>query len=192
MLAGDIVRRTELLNTIINHFWKRWKGEYLLELRQNHQMLSKKKELVIATGDVVLIHEDGKKRNRWPLGKIEELMYGKDGIIRGAKVKTSQGYLQRPFQKLYLLEVRSDHIRDCSEEISEKNEPVQLETKLNQKEDEADKRQTVSSSGVPKGSSPGGRANKYNELTSMENKMKSKRIAAIDGQLRRRMKDVFG
>ena len=53
--------------------------------------------------------EDNIKRNCWKLGKVEELVVGKDQVIRGAKLKVlTKGkpvYLSRPIQKLYPLEV---------------------------------------------------------------------------------------
>ena len=103
--AEDVVRRTRLVNTVIEHFWKRWEREYLLELRENHKILTKKGKADIQIGDVVLIHEDGIKRNKWTLGRIEAIIPGNDGVIRGAKIRTAQGHVQRPLQKLFPLEV---------------------------------------------------------------------------------------
>ena len=34
---SELSRRMRHLNTILNHFWERWKGEYLLELREAHR-----------------------------------------------------------------------------------------------------------------------------------------------------------
>ena len=39
---------------------------------------------------MVLIHEDGIKRNKWKLGRIETIIPGNDGVIRGAKIRTAQ------------------------------------------------------------------------------------------------------
>ena len=103
--AEDVVRRTRLVNTVIEHFWKRWERKYLLELRENHKILTKKGKADIQTGDVVLIHEDGIKRNKWKLGRTEAIIPGNYGVIRGAKIRTAQGHVQRPLQKLFPLEV---------------------------------------------------------------------------------------
>ena len=66
---------------------------------------------IVEVGDIVTVAEEGVSRGKWRLGKVEELITGKDGEIRGAKVKvlTKKGkpmYLNRPVQKLYPLEVR--------------------------------------------------------------------------------------
>jgi hypothetical protein len=42
------------------------------------------------------------------MAKIEELIIGRDGVIRVAKVKTSRGVLIRPVQRLYALEMSPD------------------------------------------------------------------------------------
>ena len=60
-------------------------------------------------GDVVVIHEDSKKRVLWKLGRVIELLRGKDNVVRGAKVKTDSrmmgGIIERPLQKLFPLEM---------------------------------------------------------------------------------------
>jgi len=35
--SADLTRRMQYLNTILNHFWVRWRREYLLELRETHR-----------------------------------------------------------------------------------------------------------------------------------------------------------
>lgn len=53
---------------------------------------------------MVLIGSDNKKRVDWPLAKIVEIYKGRDGVSRVAKVKTQNGELVRPFQRLFRLE----------------------------------------------------------------------------------------
>jgi len=59
----------------------------------------------LKVGDVVLVGADNKKRWEWPMARIEELIPGRDGNIRVARVKTGRGSMVRPLQRLYLLEV---------------------------------------------------------------------------------------
>ena len=67
-------------------------------------------------GDVVVIHEDLKKRALWKLGRVVELLRGKDNVVRGAKVKTdskySGGIIERPLQKLFPLEMGRGEVND--------------------------------------------------------------------------------
>ncbi len=37
VVASDISKRMIHLNTVLEHFWKRWEKEYLLELREVHR-----------------------------------------------------------------------------------------------------------------------------------------------------------
>ena len=58
----------------------------------------------IKPGDIVLMHDDT-PRITWKLAVIEELMKGKDGLVRAAKIRTSQGRTNRPIARLIPLEV---------------------------------------------------------------------------------------
>ena len=118
--------RLKYLNHTINSFWKRWRKEYLLELREAHRHFLSNGTPRIAVGDVVVVYAEGQPRNYWKLGVIEKLMLGGDGVVRAASVKaTSKGKsktLCRPIQHLYPLEVQ------CSpEEETSQAEPVDLE-----------------------------------------------------------------
>ena len=103
--------RMKYLNKIMDHFWKRWKSEYLLELREAHRFGPQgiKGELV-AVGDVMVIHNDDKKRGFWNFGIVEEFITGQDDEVRGAVIrvnnKNKSKLLRRPVQRLYPLEVK--------------------------------------------------------------------------------------
>ncbi|GBO02493.1 hypothetical protein AVEN_70402-1 [Araneus ventricosus] len=62
-------------------------------------------------GDIVLIESTAKRIN-WPLGKVVQLIEGKDGVVRLVKIRTKQGDLLRPIQRLYPLEVSSPNDGD--------------------------------------------------------------------------------
>ena len=59
----------------------------------------------------MLVHEDNVKGSKWKMGKVLELVVGKDGVVRGVKLKViTKGkpiIVNRAMQKLYLLEVSS-------------------------------------------------------------------------------------
>ena len=103
-------RRMKHLHSILDHFWRRWKKEYLLELRENHRYSSGKTQDQVSVGDVVIIHDD-LPRGMWRLGVITEKIKGEDNAVRGAIVRIKSGrgpasFLRRPVQKLYPLEVK--------------------------------------------------------------------------------------
>lgn len=56
-------------------------------------------------GCMVLVGDSNKKRFEWPLGRVVELIPGKDGKVRVARIKTNRGILTRPLQRLYPLEI---------------------------------------------------------------------------------------
>ena len=45
----------------------------------------------ISIGDIVLINENTKKRGLWKIGRIENSISGKDGVVRGAMVHKAEG-----------------------------------------------------------------------------------------------------
>ena len=66
----------------------------------------------MSIGDVVLVQEDNTKRSNWKMGKMVEQIVGKDGVVRGAKLRLiTKGkpiIVNRAAQKLYPLEVSSE------------------------------------------------------------------------------------
>ena len=109
--ASNLTRRMVYLNTVLQNFWKRWKTEYLIGLREIHSNEKGAKDTVarIQVGDVVLIHDPVQPRALWKMGKVEKLLQGLDGLVRGAALRVQSGTttisLNRPLQHLYLLEI---------------------------------------------------------------------------------------
>ena len=106
-----LTRRARHLNSVLNRFWERWKREYLLELRESHRYhRGHINPSRVSVDDVVVVHSTDQPRGFWKLGRIMELLVGRDGEVRGAVVRvTAKGrqatVLQRPIQLLYPLEV---------------------------------------------------------------------------------------
>ena len=61
-----------------------------------------------AVGDVVIIKSDEKNRAPWRLGVVIDLIIGRDGVVRGAKLRTPKSVIERPVQHLYPLELTCD------------------------------------------------------------------------------------
>jgi len=87
----------------------RFRKEYLGQLIHRVKM---KKSNPIQVGDIVLIGQDNVKRMDWQLGRVEKLIPGKDQHVRVAKVKTSNGILVRPVQRLYHIEVPGKELEE--------------------------------------------------------------------------------
>jgi len=95
------------LSRKLTHFWNRWSKEYLVDLREFHKIKDAKVSK-IAKGDVVLVQEENMKRGCWKTGVIEELIKGRDGVVRGAKVRRAgrkNETINRSVLKLIPLEI---------------------------------------------------------------------------------------
>ena len=108
----NLNRRQQYLAKLLRHWWNRWKHEYLVDLRETHNLSSSHRgEPCIKEGDIVTIHQDKMPRGFWRLGKVQTIIQGKDKNIRGATIKlvSPNGKLtviNRPLSKLYPVEVR--------------------------------------------------------------------------------------
>ena len=96
----------------LNEFWNLWKNDYLLSLRERTQASlkcsKKQSNHVPQIRDVVLIKED-LPRGRWKIGRIHELVKGKDQLIRSAKISIPpRGFLHRPLSLLYPIKCPED------------------------------------------------------------------------------------
>ena len=105
-------RRMKHIAKLLQHYWKRWRHEYLRGLREYHRNSFSRKvgENFISVGDAVIIHEENLPPSRWKMGKVLSLIAEQDGFVRGAKLKviSNKGIsnvIERPLQTLFPLEV---------------------------------------------------------------------------------------
>ena len=80
--------------------WKRWSSKYVKSLKEKHHLLAGKAANV-TVGEVMLIRRDEKDHGLWKMGVIRSVITGKDGVVRGVKLKTGKGIIERPVQHLY-------------------------------------------------------------------------------------------
>ena len=116
-----ITKRARYQRTLTDHFWTRWRKEYLLSLREQHRLEARRQQQAstIKVGEVVIVHEDNLRRNFWRLGRVERLIMGSGGVVRGAAVKfgernKSSTVFERPVQKLYPVETHE--LTPCNQE----------------------------------------------------------------------------
>ena len=88
--------------------WRWWTGEYLRSLCERHRLKHGDKKYTLAVGDVVIIQSPERNRNCWPLGIVEQLIEGRDGVVRGARLRAGRSHLECPIQHLYPLELLCD------------------------------------------------------------------------------------
>ena len=105
LLEKDLRKRAKFLLKCKEVMWKRWTTEYVRSLRESHRQAGGNQTSHPHVGDVVIIQDDKKNRNQWKLAVVTKLIKGRDGIIRGASLKTSKETLERAIQHLYPLEL---------------------------------------------------------------------------------------
>ena len=105
---SELSRRAKYLTIVLSQFWRRWQKEYLTELRVHHNCQLKNRQPTVNVGDVVCIHKDGTPRLLWNMGVVKSLITGRDGVHRGAVVRTRSGdrviEVTRPLKRLYPVE----------------------------------------------------------------------------------------
>ena len=91
---GHGLKAWRSLQSLLSKVWRRWLHEMVpaLNLRQCWQ----KKHPAISIGDMVLVLEDHTPRGQWPLGRIEAVHPGVDGITRVVDVRVKGKLYRRP------------------------------------------------------------------------------------------------
>ena len=87
------------MQTIANHFWRRFIQEYVPKLIAVGRSKLQKKKRQVERGDIVLIVENNVPRGKWNLDRVVEVFLGKDCIKRNVVLKTKNGELKRSIQK---------------------------------------------------------------------------------------------
>ncbi|XP_011670916.2 uncharacterized protein LOC100893156 [Strongylocentrotus purpuratus] len=103
---GDLRKRRELCNTMVEGFWRRWM-EYTHKLapRQKWQRSSDNVE----ENDIVLVIGDDRKRGSWKMAEVVGTQPGQDGLVRVVEVKYADGTrATRPITKLVSLMKRDE------------------------------------------------------------------------------------
>ena len=94
-------KRWRIAQHMANSFWTRWRKEYLQLLQERQKWTSEKRNMMI--GDVVLMKEEGDKRNQWPMGRVVEVHPSKDGLVRSITLRAGNSTFKRPVHKTVLL-----------------------------------------------------------------------------------------
>jgi hypothetical protein len=119
----DLRKRAKYLRSCKDALWKRWSSEYLTALRERHRCDRNRKSLKLSVGDVVIVRSDDRNRAKWPLGIVERLIPGKDGVVRAVKLRAGKSYLERPVQHLYPLELSCDRSQTTPKDLNPEAPP---------------------------------------------------------------------
>ncbi|GFW10451.1 uncharacterized protein TNCV_892461 [Trichonephila clavipes] len=81
-----------------------------LQLQKAHKTTQ-----ALNVGEIVLIENPNKKRLYWPLGKVIELIPGRDGKVRTLKLICSNSEIIRPIQRVFPLEIQSAEMGESND-----------------------------------------------------------------------------
>ena len=119
-------KRRRYLADRIQRFRRRWQREYLVELRGVHRPKGKNVMLPpVSINDVVILRDQGtSQRAFWKLARITDLIKGRDGKVRGARVLVvgKKTLIERPLQELFPLEVHASDTESTNQNSITENE----------------------------------------------------------------------
>lgn len=140
-----LTRRMKHLAQIQDNFWRRWKREYLAELRDHHRWAENTPgvEQTITEGEPVVVYDEAQPRGMWRLGKVEALIRSTDGCIRAAEIKVHSKSgrpttIRRPIQHLHPLEVRENPSTEVPEKATEGAAPEKSNNQPSQERTDQD------------------------------------------------------
>ena len=102
-------KRAKYLIECKNKLWRRWRKQYLIALRERHNVSHKQAKFQPKIGDLVIVQSESKNRGKWPLAIVKEMYPGKDGVVIAVRIKTANGTLERAVQYLYPLELNCNN-----------------------------------------------------------------------------------
>ncbi|KAJ0181137.1 hypothetical protein K1T71_003222 [Dendrolimus kikuchii] len=99
------MQRFQRVESLRQHFWRRFSNEYIFWLQNKTKWHSSKGELV--EGALVVIKEKNTPPLMWLLGRIERVVPGNDGVARVADIRTKKGVIRRAFNSICCLPISS-------------------------------------------------------------------------------------
>ena len=112
--VSNTSKRFIYLNSVIEHFWDRWRFDYLLSLREFHRPMKSNSNTQPNVDDIVLVYEEKQPRQHWRLARVKELIISKDSQVRAAKViiGKTKNIINRPINRLYTVEFSKRNDKD--------------------------------------------------------------------------------
>ena len=105
-------KRARYLKRYKEAVWKHWTGEYVRSLRERHTIKHSGEERHLNVDEVLLIKSEDKNRGKWKIGVVTDLIKGRDGIVRAAKLRVGASCIERAVRHLFPLELSCDRRRD--------------------------------------------------------------------------------
>jgi hypothetical protein len=91
-ISKDLRREATHREKLQEVFLKRWKKEYLLDLKSYHEVHnSRRRPTACRVGDIVLLQDYVRPRHMWQRARIMETKPGRDGRVRTLILRTTKG-----------------------------------------------------------------------------------------------------
>ncbi|CAK1581456.1 unnamed protein product [Parnassius mnemosyne] len=90
--------RWQMLQKLTQSFWHIWQRDYLHTLQQRAKWFREQPNIHV--GDIVLIVDSNLPPLEWRSGRVQDVHPGKDGVVRVVTLRTTNGLLKRPVNKL--------------------------------------------------------------------------------------------
>ena len=92
-------RRMRYLRMCHEQLRKRWQDEYLKALQRKHKKSEESGQILPGIGNIVLVADDNNLESKLNLGRIVDVIKGRDDVIQGCKIRSNKGYtIERPLQ----------------------------------------------------------------------------------------------
>ena len=128
---NNMRKQAKFLRRTKEEMWRRWTNEYIQALRERHRLKHESKDHHhITAGDAVLIESTERNRNHWPLGIVENLITGKDRVIRAVRLRSGRDRLERAVQQIYPLELSCDIFKNVDGENTSSSESEAISNPL--------------------------------------------------------------
>ncbi|XP_047994669.1 uncharacterized protein LOC125232886 [Leguminivora glycinivorella] len=99
------LQRFHRIEVLRQHFWNRFSTEYIVNLQQRTKWRSSRGRLEVGT--MVVVKENNQPPLMWLMGRIVNVLPGKDGVARVADIKTKKGIIRRAFNTICPLPIHS-------------------------------------------------------------------------------------
>lgn len=103
--SDQLRKNWKYVENFANHFWKRFRIEYLPELCNRGKWSNYVNPIKV--DDIVYIVDDLSSRNEWTKGRVVEVFKGRNDQVRSCVVQTKSGLITRPAVRLAVLQIHS-------------------------------------------------------------------------------------
>ena len=99
--AMSLLRRWQLCQNLVRHFWSRWSNEYITILNKYTKWPHRSRN--VSVGDIVILRDEVLFPTDWPLAKVIDVHPGRDDLVRVVTVRTAKGTYKRPVTKVVVV-----------------------------------------------------------------------------------------